>query len=634
MTRHAERVDRQEIIHQPADDEVKDTNAWAFARRHGLANIDSLLKRSSSDPAWFWDTIVDWLGIEFYDDYETISNDIDGPMFVDWYVDGRLNIAHNTVDKHVRDGSGQDVACLWEGEDGTTRETTYADLLFESNRVANALVENGVSGRDTVGILMPSIPETAAVLYGCFKVGAIAVPMFSGFGSEAIASRLERANCSMLFTADGFNRRGFEIQLKKTASAAVRNVAGVEQVIVYDHLGLDVPWDSERDVWWSRFVGPHLQTFESRSLASDHESMLLYSSGTTGEPKGSVQTHAGQLVKAAKDVHFDFDHDPSDRFYWMTDMGWVMGPWTLIGNHALGGTVFMYEGAPDYPDPERCWRLVEDHSLTVFGTSPTAIRSLRRHGEGGVSNHDLSSLRLLGSTGEPWDVNSWLWFYDEVGDGGCPIINISGGTEIGGHFLSPLPGQPLKPCTVGQPSLGIDADIVDSNGERVPEGEDRGHLVLQASCPSMTKSLWEGNDRYLETYWSSWQGIWDHGDWAQRDEDGFWFVHGRADEVMNVAGRTVGPAEVEDALLQHDAVKEAAAVGVRDEITGEAIVTFVVVNPGVAQSEELKEALRHLVGEVLGKPYRPREISFVDDLPTNQSGKILRDILRVRAAEK
>jgi len=352
--------------------------------------------------------------------------------------------------------------------------------------------------------------------------------------------------------------------------------------------------------------------------------MLLYSSGTTGKPKGIVHTHAGALVQPAKEIHFGFDQKPADRFFWVSDIGWMMGPWTLIGNHAFGGTIVMYEGAPDHPEPDRFWELIDRHGVTQFGISPTAIRALRKYGDEWLDGHDLSSLRLLGSTGEPWDPESWQWFYENVGGGEAPIINISGGTEVFGCFLMPMPIQELKPCTLGGPGLGMDIDIVDERGDSIRDDHERGYLVARSSNPAMTKSLWSGDERYLREYWSRFEDVWNHGDWAQMDDDGFWFLHGRADDAINVAGRKVGPAEVEGALIDHEAVNQAAAVGVPDDTTGEAVVAYVILEDREEPSDELAEELRAHVGAELGKPFRPREVLFVDAFPKTQSGKIIR----------
>ncbi|AFO57127.1 AMP-binding protein [Natrinema sp. J7-2] len=626
-----------DIAYEPSREFVESTNVRQFMQEYGIDDYEELIERTTTDIdgvpesgiEWFWDELVDYLGIEFDEAYDEVRDDSAGPQFTEWYPGGELNIAHNVVDRHAADGETRDdVACLWEGEDGAVRDVTYHDLHRQSNRVANALEERGVGTGDTVGLYMPMVPEVISILYGCFKVGAIAVPIFSGFGVDATATRIADSACSVLFTADGFSRRGSEVHLKETADEAITAVGHVEHTIVYDRLGLadadGTPWNEAHDEHWHEAVASQDDTYETKSFPSAQESMLLYSSGTTGKPKGIVHTHAGALVQPAKELHFGMDLKPSDRFFWVSDIGWMMGPWTLIGTHTFGGTVFMYEGAPDYPEPDRFWEMIDRHTLTQFGISPTAIRALRKHGDDWLSGHDLSSLRILGSTGEPWDPESWHWFHENVGGGEAPIINISGGTEICGCFLMPLPTQPLKPCTLGGPGLGMDIDIVDREGNSVKEDTERGYLVARDSCPSMTKSLWAGDERYLEEYWSTFEDMWDHGDWAQTDDDGFWFLHGRADDALNVAGRKVGPAEVEGALIDHETVTQAAAIGAPDDTTGTAVVTYVVLKDGVDETDALRADLRAQVGQELGKPFRPREVLFVDELPKTQSGKIVR----------
>ena len=686
-----------EVVHEPDPAVAAETNVAAFMREYDIDDYEALIERTTSEvegePAsgvdWFWDELIEYLGIEFYTDYETVRDDDRGPQFTEWYPGGELNVAHNVVDRHaaVDSPNRNRVALIWEGEPGDVREVTFHELHRESNRVANYLESVGVDTGDTVGLYMPMVPEVVSILYGCLKVGAIAVPIFSGFGTEATATRLDDAEPAVVFTGDGFYRRGSEVRLKATLDEAIETAGGagestdsgeesvdaagaggesvdavgestghVEHTVVYDRLGATpagdaadpIPWTDGRDATWETAIAPRSPTYETKPVPSDHPSLLLYSSGTTGKPKGIVQTHAGVQTQCAKEIHFGFDQKPADRFFWVSDIGWMMGPWTLIGNHTFGGTVVMYEGAPDHPEPDRFWRMIDRHGITQFGISPTAIRALRKHdtrrtesdepsASGGVGDdewveghdewvegHDLSSLRLLGSTGEPWDPESWRWFYEVVGGGECPIINISGGTEICGCFLMPMPTQPLKPCTLGGPGLGMDIDVVDDGGNSVRESGERGYLVARDSCPSMTKSLWSGDERYLEEYWSTWEDLWDHGDFAQKDADGFWFLHGRADDALNVAGRKVGPAEIEGVLIDHDAVNQAAAVGVPDDTTGTAVVAYVVLEPGYEPSDDLREELRALVGTEHGKPFRPRELLFVDAFPKTQSGKIIR----------
>ncbi|QLH79391.1 AMP-binding protein [Halosimplex rubrum] len=686
-----------EVVHRPDRAFVESTNVREFMRTYDIDDYEELIARTTEaapgQPAsgvdWFWDTMTEYLDVEFFEPYDRVRDDSGarsapdassaerssadrssgrspredgeaairgGPQFTDWYPGGTTNIAHNVLDRHAATDAEtrNTVACIWEGEpvgpDGEAseiREVTFHELHRQSNKVANYLDARGVSAGDTVGLYMPMVPEVVSILYGCFEVGAIAVPIFSGFGVDATATRIDDAEPSVLFTGDGFYRRGSEVRLKGTADEAVKEAGHVEEVVVYDRLGTraegdagsesadtvdaddhDIPWAEDRDRWWADAVETRSDEFETRELDASQESMLLYSSGTTGEPKGIVHTHAGVNVQCAKELYFGFDLKPADRFFWVSDIGWMMGPWTLIGNHHFGNTVFMYEGAPDHPEPDRYWEMIDRHGITQFGISPTAIRALRRHGDQWLDGHDLSSLRILGSTGEPWDPESWLWFYENVGGGEAPIINISGGTEICGCFLMPMPIQDLKPCTLGGPGLGMDVDIVDEDGESVAETGERGYLVARDSCPSMTKSLWSGDERYLPEYWSTWDGLWDHGDWAQKDADGFWFLHGRADDALNVAGRKVGPAEVEGAAIEHEAVNRAAAVGVPDDTTGTAVVLYVVVEDGFEEGDELRPEVRALVGEELGKPFRPREVLFVDEFPKTQSGKIIRRAVR------
>ncbi|QCC58121.1 AMP-binding protein [Natrinema thermotolerans] len=633
--------DIDEIAHEPSQEFVESTNVAEFMETYGIDDYEELIERTTTDlegepdsgVEWFWDELVDYLGIEFYEPYDEVRDDSEGPQFTDWYPDGELNIAHNVVDRHAAldEERRNKVATIWEGEHGEVREVTYHELHRGANQVANALEERGIGTGDTVGLYMPMVPEVVSILYGCFKVGAIAVPIFSGFGVDAAATRIADSECSVLFTGDGFYRRGDPVFLKSAADEAIAEAGHVESTIVFDRLGSSdernerqVPWDDDRDEWWADAVETAADDYETKSLPSSQESMLLYSSGTTGKPKGIVHTHAGVQVQCPKEVHFGMDLKPADRFFWVSDIGWMMGPWSLIGTHTFGGTVFMYEGAPDYPEPDRFWEMIDRHKLTQFGISPTAIRALRKHGDEWLEGHDLSSLRILGSTGEPWDPESWHWFHENVGGGEAPIINISGGTEICGCFLMPMPTESLKPCTLGGPGLGMDIDVVDREGNSVKEDNERGYLVARDSCPSMTKSLWSGDERYLHEYWSTFEDMWDHGDWAQKDADGFWFLHGRADDTLNVAGRKVGPAEVEGALIDHAAVNQAAAIGAPDDTTGTAVVAYVVLEDGYEETDDLREELRAQVGEELGKPFRPREVLFVDEFPKTQSGKIIR----------
>ncbi|MCO8268786.1 AMP-binding protein, partial [Haloferax sp. AB510] len=410
----AEPLEETSVVHEPSDEFVESTNVWQFMHEYDIDDYNDLVETTNGDIEWFWDELVDYLDIEFYEVYDRVRDDSDGPQFSKWYPGGTMNVAHNVVDRHATADSEtrNKIATIWESEQGNVREVTYHELHRQSNKVANALEERGIETGDTVGLYMPMVPEVVSILYGCFKVGAIAVPIFSGFGVDATATRIADSECSVLFTGDGFSRRGSEITLKGSADNAIAEAGHVEHTIVFDRLGADIPWTDERDEWWDDAVESQNDTYETKELDANQESMLLYSSGTTGTPKGIVHTHAGVQMQTAKEIYFGFDHKPSDRFFWVSDIGWMMGPWMLIGNHTFGGTIFMYEGAPDYPNPDRFWEMIDCHGLTTFGISPTAIRALRKYGDDWVDSHDLSSLRLLGSTGEPWDPESWMWFYE------------------------------------------------------------------------------------------------------------------------------------------------------------------------------------------------------------------------------
>ncbi|MDX1534891.1 MAG: AMP-binding protein, partial [Thermoplasmata archaeon] len=465
------------------------------------------------DNEWFWDAALKNLGIEWMTPPDRVLDLAEGKPWARWFPGGETNLALNGLDRHATGDAGNRTMCIWESDEGEVRRTSYRDHFIEANRLSNALVAAGVEAGDTVGVFMPMVPEVVSILFACWKVGAIAVPIFSGFAAKATAARLRDAGTRLLFTADGYARRGKTISLKEEADAAADLASEVERVIVLEHAGRDVPWNEARDVRWSAFIEDQPETFETRALDSEHYAMIIYTSGTTGRPKGAVHTHIGAMAQATKEIGYGFDLKPQDVFFWVTDIGWMMGPWMVVGVSTLGGTMVMMEGTVDYPKPDRLWRMVEDHRVTQLGVSPTAIRLLMRYGVEWPKRHDLSSLRLLGSTGEPWDEESWMWFFRQVGGGRAPIINISGGTEILGCFLFPLPIVGLKPTTLGRgAALGMDVDVVDENGQSV-RGE-RGYLVARSPCPSMTKGLWKDPDRYLETYWSRFEDVWNHGDWA------------------------------------------------------------------------------------------------------------------------
>lgn len=623
-----------DIIWQPKG-EYLDCRVADFMRDSGITDWRQLVKRAAEDTDWFWQAALEYMGVDWFKPYDRLLDAGAGFPWARWFEGGRINVAHNCLDWHQEAGKrlgcrmsvgASHPAIIWEGEDGQCRRLTYGELDLLSAKVASCLRGLGVGAGEAVGIYMPMVPEVVAVLFGCLRIGAVATPVFSGFGDQPLAARLADAGARVLFTADAGRRRGRAIPIKADADKAAAGLDKLEHVIVLNHCGLAVDWQEGRDLWWHAVVDTAEPLRQTESLPAEHPSMYLYTSGTTGRPKGTVHTHAGALAQIAKEVGFAFDCRPHDVFFWVTDIGWMMGPWEMIGVTFWGGTMVVFEGAPNYPDPDRIWEVVEKHRVTTLGISPTVVRVLRPAGDEWVEKRDLGSLRLLGSTGEPWDEDSYLWFFEKVGRRRVPIINISGGTEIVGCLLQPLPVMPLKPCSLGAPALGMAVDVFDDEGRSLKNAI--GNLVCRKPAPSMTKGFLNDPDRYIETYFSKFPGIWYHGDWAKVDEDGYWFLFGRSDDTIKVAGKRVGPGEVEAALIEHAGVAEAAAIGVPHPVKGEGIVCFVVRTEGQRLAGDLARELIDLVGRRLGGPLKPEAIHFVSSLPKTRSGKIVRGTIR------
>jgi acetyl-CoA synthetase len=618
-----------DIVWSPPPDYVERANVTRFMRAHGIGSYEELVQRSQDDVEWFWDAVVKDLRIEFFEPYSQVLDTSDGVPWSKWFTGGKVNLAHNCVDRWA-DRTPDVVAVLWEGEDGAIRRVTYAELREMADRLALGLLELGVRQGDTVGIFMPMAPETVAATLACAKIGAPYLPIFSGFGADAVAKRLQDAGAKVLLTADGFLRRGHPVDMKSVADEARVGSPTVEHSVVWSRLpagSLEQSWDGDRDVRWDDLMARQPGRFETAPLDPEHPLMIAYTSGTTGRPKGAVHVHGGFLVKIASEVAYQTDLHPDEILFWVSDLGWIMGAWEIVGAGAVGATVFLYEGAPNFPGPDRIWDMVDRHRITTLGISPTLIRALIPAGEEHVRRHDLSSLRILGSTGEPWNPEPYMWFLNEVGGGRCPIINISGGTEVGACFLSPLPITSLKPTTLRGPALGMAVDVWGPDGRPVPRGEV-GELVCTKPWPAMTRGVWGDPQRYIDTYWGRWPDVWVHGDWASIDSDGFWFLHGRSDDTMNVAGKRLGPAEVESALIEHPSVAESAAVGVPHEVKGESVWCFVVTKPGWVPDDDLAAQLKLTVAGHLGKSFTPARIVFVDELPRTRSAKILRRAIR------
>ena len=622
-----------EIAWRPTPEYIERSRLTAFMRTYGLRDYAHLMQRSTTDLDWFWGAVLDDLGIEFYEPYRAVLDTSRGIARTQWCVGGRMNIVHNCLDKWMGTPVQHRPALHWEGEEGTTRTMTYEQLRREVNRCANGLRRMGIGRGDRVALFMPMCPELIAAFFAVISVGGIVLPLFSGYGADAVASRLQDSGAKALFTADGFWRRGQVVPMKATADQAIALSPAVQHVIVVSRLGIETSM-SGRDCRWADLVTSESDVCEPTQTGADEPMMIIYTSGTTGRPKGAVHSHCGFPIKSAQDMVHCFDVQPGETMYWVSDMGWMMGPWEVAGMTLLGGTMVIYDGALDYPGADRLWAIVERHRVNILGISPTLIRSLMRHGEEPVHRHDVSSLRVLGSTGEPWNPEPWRWLFDVVGGGTLPIINYSGGTEVSGGLVGGNVITPLKPAAFAGPPPGIAADVVNDQGE--PVRNQVGELVVTQPWIGMTRGFWNDEERYLQTYWSRFPDVWVHGDWAAIDDDGLWYILGRSDDTIKIAGKRLGPAEVESVLVDDPAVLEAAAIGVPDELKGQALVCFCVLRPGHADTADVEaglhtrlvDRLKALVASRLGKPLRPEAILFVRDLPKTRNAKVMRRVIR------
>jgi acetyl-CoA synthetase len=615
-----------EIIWRPSAEVASRSRLGAFMRAHGIASLAALQRRSVDEPDWYWDAVSKDLGIRWTHPYRRVVNVARGVAWPSWFEGGRLNLADNCLDRHVEAGRAEKPAIVWESDGGQTRALTYGELAREVNRLANALTRLGVGAGDRVGIYLPMSPEAAMAMLAVARLAAIYTPCFSGFGAQAVASRLQDCEAKVLITADGFHRRGQVVRMKETADRAIASCPRIEHVIVLRRLGREIPWTAHRDRWWHELAAAESDRCEPVPVEADRPHIIIYTSGTTGRPKGAVLTQGGFLLKTAHDFAYCHDVGESDRLFWLTDLGWLMGPMLITAALAHGATGVLFEGVPDYPKPDRLWALVARHRISVLGLSPTAVRAIMPHGEEHPRRHDLSSLRILGSTGEPWNPEPYRWLFDVVGGGRLPIINYTGGTEISGGILGCFPVSPLKPCSFVGPIPGMAAEVFGEHGQ--PVRGEVGELVVTKPWPGMTQGFWRDPERYEETYWSRWPGVWVHGDWAYVDDEGFWFLQGRSDDTLKIAGKRLGPAEVESVLVAHAAVNEAAAIGVPHDVKGEAIVCFVVLQPGAKPSDALREELADHVASQMGKPLRPSRVLFTGDLPKTRSAKIMRRVIR------
>ncbi|MGB2753120.1 MAG: AMP-binding protein [Pyrinomonadaceae bacterium] len=668
-------LEDQPIAWTPTPDVIERAQLTKFMRQVGVSTWDELYAYSINDVEKFTEEVIKFLDIKFDPPYEKLLDTTDGIEFPKWLAAGSepgavatgfrsagLNITTMCLDRWQTDEMKEQPAVIWEDEEGQTKSLTYQGLLDNVHVCSCILRTAGIGKGDAVGIHLPMIPETVVALLSINRIGAIAVPVFSGYGIDAIASRMEAVAAKAIFTCYGTKRRGKQVDMLTNAARAVANVPTIKSVIVtgaegiselgvegfvknLDHLKNEVFGGRQVEVWGVdqdlyAFLGPD-STPEPNS--AEDPLIILYTSGTTGKPKGIAHTHASFPIKAAQDMAFGTDVGKGTRISWYTDIGWMMGPWLIYGALINGATICIYDGAPDYPQPDRMWEFCAKHKVEILGISPTLIRALSNCGDDLPKKHDLSSLRAFASTGEPWNPAPWWWLFEKVGDSKLPIINYSGGTEISGGILMGNPLLPIKPCSFPAPCPGMDVDILDEDGNPVDPGKV-GELVIKQPWIGMARGFWQEKERYLDTYWRRFKDIWVHGDFAMRDKDGHWFILGRSDDTLKVAGKRVGPAEVESLLVAHPLVTEAAVIGVPDDVKGTAMVAFAVLNDEYRisniesnadenskveiRNSKLATELRELVARDMGKPLAPSKIHFVSALPKTRNAKVMRRVIR------
>jgi len=616
-------------IFKPSKEFIEKTNVKQWMKDHNISSLDELYNKTE-DYKWFWEEMAKEM-LEFYEPYEEVLEW--NEPFAKWFTGGKYNIVHDALDKHAKGKNKNKVAFYFEGEPGDTKELTYHELYVEVNKLANAMKKLGIKKGDRVGIYMPMIAELPIAMLATAKLGAIHSVVFSGFSAQAFRDRVNDCEARLVITCDSFYRRGKKVPLKKQTDEALEDAPTVKHSIVYKRTGDDVDWTENRDVWWNEIIKNESEECETVHTDANDPLFFLYTSGTTGKPKGIIHAHAGYALGTATTLKWVFDIKDDDVYWCAADIGWITGhSYIVYAPLILGSSSIIYEGAPNHPGPDRWWEIIEKYKVTLLYTSPTSVRLFMKFGEEWPAKHDLSSLRLLGSVGEPINPEAWMWYYKHIGGEKCQIMDTWWQTETGHFAITPLPVTPLKPGSATKPFPGVSADVYNENGEPITNAG--GNLVLTHPWPGMLRGIYKNTERYKNTYWSKFEGTYLAGDVTRKDSDGYFWIQGRSDDVLNVSGHRIGNSEVESALVSHDKVAEAAVVGKPHDLKGESITAYVVLKTHVDPSDDLKQELRTHVGNEMGKIARPDEIWFVTDVPKTRSGKIMRRVIRSKALGK
>ncbi|HZA06503.1 MAG TPA: acetate--CoA ligase [Nitrososphaeraceae archaeon] len=628
-------ANKNNFIYTPNKEKRINSNISRFMIKHGITDYSCLLKKSNENIEWYWNTINDDLNLEWYRKYDRVYDSSNGIPWTRWFINGKCNIIANVIDKHAKN-QPDNIAYIFENESGNTRKVSYRELGTEVKVVACALRNRGIKKGDVVAIYLPMIPEALFSILACSKIGAVHTTIFSGLSGQALQSRLRDSNAKMLITAYKMQRRSNEINLKNQWMHATKNTNISTVVVVGENDDREDDCNNNKIISYDEFVKESRSKGErcdTEIMDSEDPLFILYTSGTTGEPKGTIQVHGGFTVVAAQQTAYLIDMKPTDTLFWYADIGWITGQtWIIYGCPIVGGSALIYDGALDYPTPDTWCKLIDRHKVTIFGAPPTAIRIFIKNNIS-IKKYNFSSLRILAMTGEPINKEAWIWYFENVGRKRCPIINLSGGTEIGGAIVSALPIMSLKPCTVGYPIPGFDVDVFDDSGKHT----NKGYLVIKKPWPSMTRGILNDQDRFIETYWSKYHDIWNHGDLVFVDSDGLWYIQGRTDDIIKVSGHRIGPAEVEAAITSHPAIAEAAVIGIPDKIKGEAIAIYATLKtkqPSVdsINKDILKNEIIKTVEGTIGKFASPKQIKFVADLPKTRTGKLVRRLIRAKVS--